>query len=787
MDERTDKIAKEDQESASTANEAFTITRKDKEITLDAGRSATTTFTVHSTKSIRGRAELLIEYKEGQPKGAAAKPASDRQEEPVEVKDPYDMPEGLEVDITGIREHEFGAGDTKEYAVHLRVLGGKESGGAEESGSAEGSGGAEGSGDAKGSSGAEGKPAPQAEGEGPAVKSNPLQVTVDGARPGPYWLRLDMVDVENPDEMRAKGPKVSFVVPGRPFPWWIVAVAAVVLVIVAVGVVLLLRSRVNIPDVRGQPVAEAEATLQAAGLMVTATMTTTSETVMRGWVVSTVPGPTTRVRRDSGVTLILSGGPRPVAVPDVLGLPEARAVEDLMHAGFEVGPTSTVPDPSATPGWVVATTPRPGTLAEKGSEVTLVLSSGPEMVQVPEVEGKTEKDAQEMLADAGLVAVRGASAISGEVALDHVIDADPEPGKLVPRGSRVRVIVSLGPNALKVDWWVVEHSGKDTGTLTVEYHHGDVDGLEGCLWDFGDGGSSETNDDRYTYTRDGTYDVTLTIFTSAGPVRLTKADYITVEPIKPRASFEFSGAAPLSRDSWVTFTDTSAEEPTSWLWDFGDGSEPSTERSPVHQFQWAGTFTVTLEVTNSAGGRESEQSVTIGRPECLERSVTDWVSEENGGPQTSCPDGTVAWGVQCRGERCDEMSLICCRYHLGTDETAQTNDSGWSPEYGCTRSWSWSSFSNVTRCTAARPLSEPGKWLKGLQCSGGYCSMVKLEYLQTERLKWKPEGQCSDATSLSSTKGATSYATCNPGEYVSGLTCDKDDCSQIRLLCCPAQ
>lgn len=64
----------------------------------------------------------------------------------------------------------------------------------------------------------------------------------------------------------------------------------------------------------------------------------------------------------------------------------------------------------------------------------------------------------------------------------------------------------------------------------------------------------------------------------------------------------------------VTFTDTSAGSPTSWLWDFGDGTS-STQRNPVHTFPTAGPRTVRLTVDNANGPASSTtRSITVGVP-----------------------------------------------------------------------------------------------------------------------------------------------------------------------------
>lgn len=122
----------------------------------------------------------------------------------------------------------------------------------------------------------------------------------------------------------------------------------------------------------------------------------------------------------------------------------------------------------------------------------------------------------------------------------------------------------------------------------------------GWLWEFGDGGTSSQQDPTHTYTSAGVYDVKLTASNSFGSAALTKPNYITVSD-PGTVDFEAvptSGAAPLLD---VQFTDLSADNPTAWAWDFGDGGTSAIE-NPTHTFTSPGAYTVSLTVTTSAGG-----------------------------------------------------------------------------------------------------------------------------------------------------------------------------------------
>jgi len=119
-------------------------------------------------------------------------------------------------------------------------------------------------------------------------------------------------------------------------------------------------------------------------------------------------------------------------------------------------------------------------------------------------------------------------------------------------------------------------------------------------WDFGDGATSTEQRPTHTFTTDGSFTVTLTATTSGGS---SSASTVVVTSPPAIASFA-STPTPGSPD--VAFADTSTGSPTSWVWDFGDGTT-STEQSPTHSYAAAGTFTVSLTVVNAQGSTSTAQ------------------------------------------------------------------------------------------------------------------------------------------------------------------------------------
>ena len=82
----------------------------------------------------------------------------------------------------------------------------------------------------------------------------------------------------------------------------------------------------------------------------------------------------------------------------------------------------------------------------------------------------------------------------------------------------------------------------------------------------------------------------------------------TILPGAPIAAFSadvYSGAAPLT----VAFTDLSSDTPTSWLWEFGDGTT-STIQHPTHIFP-AGTYAVRLTATNDYGSSSYDSTIIV--------------------------------------------------------------------------------------------------------------------------------------------------------------------------------
>lgn len=203
------------------------------------------------------------------------------------------------------------------------------------------------------------------------------------------------------------------------------------------GTVTLVVSRgpevVKVPDLTGLPLAEARSKIKDAGLSPGTVRTEFSEKADRGSVIASEPDAGSKRRPDSPVALTVSRG-APVEVPDVVGDDPDSAREDLEEEGLKVRISPKRVFSEEDEGKIARQTPSEGSSAGEGDTVTLTVSKGQDLVEVPKVEGMKLKPARKKLEKAGFeVGVR--RIFFG----DKVFTQSPGDGDEAPRGSRVTI------------------------------------------------------------------------------------------------------------------------------------------------------------------------------------------------------------------------------------------------------------------------------------------------------------------------------------------------------------
>ncbi|MDQ3895880.1 MAG: PASTA domain-containing protein [Actinomycetota bacterium] len=198
---------------------------------------------------------------------------------------------------------------------------------------------------------------------------------------------------------------------------------------------------VTVPQLIGRNADEAERTLRDAGLK-PEKREVQDEVNPAGRVTGQDPLANTQVRKGSAVTYTVSTGAPIQDVPDVRNRTVEVARETLTSAGFRVDVREVNSDKD--PGTVLDQSPAPGTRQAKGTVVTLTASKGVEQILVPNVRGRSQSDAANLLGQTGFrTATRPES--SSDYEAGTVIRTEPAAGTPLDRNSTVTLIVSTGP------------------------------------------------------------------------------------------------------------------------------------------------------------------------------------------------------------------------------------------------------------------------------------------------------------------------------------------------------
>ncbi|MDA8197188.1 MAG: PASTA domain-containing protein [Actinomycetota bacterium] len=228
----------------------------------------------------------------------------------------------------------------------------------------------------------------------------------------------------------------------------------IAVLLVAGGVFAYLSTLVNrpptlysAPNVVSLTLSQAKSSILRSQLTPGAISYQNDPSIPSGSVISEDPFPGAKLKQNSKIALVVSTGPAPVNVPNVVGASLSGADYSLITAGLSSTVTSqyseTVPS-----GFVISQSPASGSL-KVGSVVALVESKGPAPRSVPNLIGDSQSAAQSALTSIGLVA-SASTAYSDTVAAGQVISQSVAAGNMVARGTTISFVVSLGPHLVAV-------------------------------------------------------------------------------------------------------------------------------------------------------------------------------------------------------------------------------------------------------------------------------------------------------------------------------------------------
>ncbi|HEV3033539.1 MAG TPA: Stk1 family PASTA domain-containing Ser/Thr kinase [Solirubrobacteraceae bacterium] len=198
----------------------------------------------------------------------------------------------------------------------------------------------------------------------------------------------------------------------------------------------------SLMNVAGVSVARAEAELHKAGLKTT-TKSEPSKTVAAGLVIGTEPPAETEVQEGHLVTLLVSSGPAPVRVPDVVGQTLEAAEATLTNAELAVGTVTKRVSSTQAPGTVLAQSPASAASAHAGNKVNLTVAQAPKEVAVPNVVGAAQAAAVAALRHVGFKVTTQPHTTTEQSQVGVVLEQSPAGATHARKGATVTIGVGV--------------------------------------------------------------------------------------------------------------------------------------------------------------------------------------------------------------------------------------------------------------------------------------------------------------------------------------------------------
>ena len=278
---------------------------------------------------------------------------------------------------------------------------------------------------------------------------------------------------------------------------WYALGAFVALILLVIGGVLLFQALSNddgggeaeqfvLDDYTGKPLPEVTADLTAKNIRFTSIIEK-NNLVPANFVHRTDPIAGTLILPDQTIEIFYNPDPQLVPIPNVVALSLEEARTQLAAEGFVVGDVTTAERDDLARDSVISSDPAAGSPQLQGAKVNLVVAAPPSSVQVPgEVIGVSEVDARAVLeAPPYEFVVTTDVRSSPSVPANTVIEIRPGPGELVEKGSGVVIIVSTGPEDVRVPVVVGRTEAQARNTLTeiglipvVQYQDGNFGAAE---------------------------------------------------------------------------------------------------------------------------------------------------------------------------------------------------------------------------------------------------------------------------------------------------------------------
>lgn len=238
----------------------------------------------------------------------------------------------------------------------------------------------------------------------------------------------------------------------RRWPWVAAALVILIAALGAAGLVYARREKLftpshRLPSLAGMTLVGSEHVVARDHDRVRVLRRRPSLTAAVGTVVRQIPAKGTSVKDGSTVSVVLSSGPPPVAVPDLAGVTgSCQAFDQALTTAHLQATCTSQASTTVASGHAISWSPT--TTAPEGSAVTVVVSSGPPIITIPSLNGITTCSGVSSAFSAVGLAAACSSASSLTVPAGSVVSESPS--TQAPEGTTVTVVLSSGPPPVTV-------------------------------------------------------------------------------------------------------------------------------------------------------------------------------------------------------------------------------------------------------------------------------------------------------------------------------------------------
>lgn len=222
-------------------------------------------------------------------------------------------------------------------------------------------------------------------------------------------------------------------------------IAALIAILIGAGIwygFLGPGSKVVVPSLAGLTVKEATSTLKDLGLSLDVATEEFSEDIPDGKIINSSPAGGGRVSPNASVDVTISKGKERYAVPNLQGLKQDVAEQQLKENKLVLGEVKEEFSTEFPKGFIMRSEPTSGERVKRDSQVNLVISLGVEQVAFDDYKGKSGEQALNELTDAGFD-VKTKYVFSEDLPIGAVISQTPGAGE-VDKGSTITLLVSKG-------------------------------------------------------------------------------------------------------------------------------------------------------------------------------------------------------------------------------------------------------------------------------------------------------------------------------------------------------